>query len=174
MKCIACIDKNNGIGKNGQLLISIPNDMKYFRETTKDSIVIMGRKTLYSFKDRQPLKNRINIVFTHDKNSILNDYEYKNYNNLYFVSEKSELNKILNNYKNKEVYVIGGEKIYNLLINECDTLLLTVLDKTFDADTFFPDFTKYNFVLSDKSEDFNYEGIKYNFCIYKKQPFIFI
>ena len=60
MYAIACIDKNNGIGKNGNLLISIPDDMRFFRETTKDSIVIMGRKTLFSFKNKEPLKNRIN------------------------------------------------------------------------------------------------------------------
>lgn len=168
MECIACLDKNNGIGKNGQLLISIPEDMKFFRETTKDSVVIMGRKTLYSFKNKMPLVNRINIVFTREKNYMANLPEYKNLDNLYFVSDKNEMNEILKNYQDKKVFVIGGENIYKLLINECDVLLLTIVDKTFDADTFFPDFGKMNFKLSKISEDFYHEGIKYNFCVYKK------
>lgn len=168
MKCIACIDKNNGIGKNGKLLISIPDDMKFFRETTKNSIVVMGRKTLYSFKNKMPLINRINIVFTHDKQYMSNLPEYKGIDNLYFISDKNELNEILKNHQDKNVFIIGGENIYNLLINDCDTLLLTIVDKTFDADTFFPDYEKMNFRLTNKSEDFYYEGLKYNFCTYKK------
>ena len=56
MIAIACLDAKNGIGKDGKLLISIPEDMSFFRNTTKDNIVIMGRKTLFSFKDKMPLK----------------------------------------------------------------------------------------------------------------------
>lgn len=72
MHLIVAVDKNWAIGKNNKLMWSIPADMKYFRETTKGNIVIMGRKTLESFPQSQPLKNRVNIVITNNK-----DYKVK-------------------------------------------------------------------------------------------------
>ena len=68
MNLIVAVDNNWGIGKDNKLLVSIPADMKYFRTQTKDSVVIMGRKTLESFPGGEPLKNRINIVITKDEN----------------------------------------------------------------------------------------------------------
>ena len=166
MIAIACLDKNNGIGKDGKLLISIPEDMKYFRETTKDSIVVMGRKTLFSFKDKAPLKNRINVVFTNNDNLIS---EYKNYDNIFFVKNEIELQKILEKFCDKRVFLIGGAKIYNDLIDKCDTALITRVDKSFDADCFFPDLSKHNFKIVKESETFTYEDIKYRFVTYQKQ-----
>ncbi len=61
---IVAVDRNWAIGKNNKLMWSIPADMKFFREKTKGNIVIMGRKTLESFPQGQPLKGRVNIVIT--------------------------------------------------------------------------------------------------------------
>ena len=166
MIAIACIDANNGIGKNGNLLISIPEDMEFFKENTKDSVVVMGRKTLFSFKNKMPLKNRINIVFTNN-DTIKNDY--KNVDNIYFIKSEKELDDMLLNYKDKKVFLIGGEKIYNEFIDKCDTCLITRLNKTFDADTFFPDLDKHGFKIENKSEEYNYQDIKYQFIKYVKE-----
>ena len=68
MNLIVAVDKNWAIGMNNKLLVSIPQDMKFFRETTKGKVVAMGRKTLESFPGGQPLKNRVNVVLTSDKN----------------------------------------------------------------------------------------------------------
>ena len=68
MKAILSADRNWGIGCQNKLLISIPSDMKFFRETTTGHVVVMGRKTLESFPGKQPLKNRVNIVLTRDVN----------------------------------------------------------------------------------------------------------
>lgn len=163
MIAIACVDAKNGIGKNGDLLISIPEDMRFFRENTKDSVVIMGRKTLFSFKDKKPLKNRINIVFT--RNEKLKD-DYKDCDNIFFVKNEAELEKLLENYKNKKVFLIGGASIYNNLIDKCDTCLITELDKSFDADTFFPDLSKHGFIVESKSDNNTYENINYKFVKY--------
>ena len=70
MKMIVAVSNEWGIGFKNKLLFSIPADMKFFRETTKDSVVIMGRKTLESFPGKKPLKNRVNIVLTNHS-----DYE---------------------------------------------------------------------------------------------------
>jgi len=74
MNVIVAADKNWGIGKNNQLLVSIPADMKMFREETSGKVVVMGRKTLESFPNGLPLKNRINIVDSHPE---LKEYEVK-------------------------------------------------------------------------------------------------
>lgn len=163
MIAIACIDAKNGIGKNGNLLISIPEDMKFFRENTKDSVVIMGRKTLFSFKDKKPLKNRINIVFTRN-DELKNDY--KDCDNIFFVKNVAELDKLLENYKDKKVFLIGGASIYKDLIDKCDTCLITKLDKTFDSDTYFPDLLEHGFTVESESDNFTHEDINYKFIKY--------
>lgn len=169
MIAIACLDAKNGIGKDGKLLVSIPEDMSFFRNTTKDNIVIMGRKTLFSFKDKMPLKNRINIVFTANKN-LKNDY--KNIENIFFVSDTDELDILLNTlhmkYPEKKEFVIGGASIYNKLISHCDTCLITKLDKEFQADTYFPVLEDYGFTIINESDEYTYNDIKYKFLTYKK------
>ena len=169
MIAIACVDAKNGIGKDGKLLISIPEDMKFFRENTQDNIIIMGRKTLFSFKDRMPLKNRINIVFT--SNNKLKD-EYKNVNDIYFISNIEELNNLLdklkNDYPDKKTFVIGGASIYNKLIDMCDTCLITKLNKEFEADTYFPNLEEHGFKITKESEVYKYEDIDYQFLTYQK------
>lgn len=165
MIAIACLDAKNGIGKDGKLLISIPDDMKFFRENTKDSVIIMGRKTLFSFKDKAPLKNRINIVFTNNDN-LKNDYTQ--YDNIFFVKSTDELNEILSKHKDKKVFLIGGAKIYNDLIDLCDTALITKLDKTYDADSYFPDLESHGFKIISESDEHTYENINYKFLTYKR------
>ena len=165
MIAIACVDKNNGIGKDGDLLISIPDDMKFFRETTKDNVVVMGRKTLFSFKDKKPLKNRINIVFTNDDNL---KNEYKDYDNIFFVKTTFELNDILKKYEDKKVFVIGGASIYEKLIDMCDTCLITKIDKEYLADTYFPNLEMHGFSISNESDTYKYDDINYKFITYKK------
>ena len=73
MNLIAAVDKNWAIGLNNKLLVSIPEDMKFFRKTTTGKVVVMGRKTLESFPNGLPLKNRVNIVLTSDKNYKVKD-----------------------------------------------------------------------------------------------------
>jgi dihydrofolate reductase len=68
MKAIVAVDQNWGIGCKGKLLVSIPADMKFFRSTTLGKVVVMGRKTLESFPNGAPLKDRVNIVLTKNTN----------------------------------------------------------------------------------------------------------
>lgn len=165
MIAIACVDLKNGIGKDGNLLISIPEDQKFFRETTRDSVVVMGRKTLFSFKNKEPLKNRINIVFT---SNVQLKEEYKNFDNIYFVQNELDFDNILKKYNDKKVFLIGGEKIYFDLIDKCDTALITKVYKEFEADTFFPDLAERGFKVEKESELFTYNDINYKFITYKK------
>ena len=103
MKAILAADKNWGIGYNNKLLVSIPSDMKFFRQTTTGKVVVMGRKTLESFPNGLPLKNRTNIVLTGNS-----EYKVKD---AVIVHSKEELMKELEKYDTEDIYVIGGESV---------------------------------------------------------------
>ena len=112
MNVIVAADKNWGIGKNNQLLVSIPADMKMFREETSGKVVVMGRKTLESFPNGLPLKNRINIVITSNK-----EYEVKGAIIVHSIEEALEEIK---KYPAEDVYCIGGDSIYAQMLPYCD------------------------------------------------------
>ena len=131
MNLIVAVDKNWAIGLHNKLLVSIPADMKFFRETTMGKVVVMGRKTLESFPGGQPLKKRTNIVLTSDKN-----YKVKD---AVVVNSVEALLEELRQYNDEDIYVIGGESIYRQLLPYCDTAYVTRIDMTYQADTFFED-----------------------------------
>ncbi len=171
MNAIVCVDENWGIGKNNDLLFSIPDDMKFFVEKTKNNIIVYGRKTLFSFKNKSPLKNRLNIVFT--KNTAIKE-DYLDFDNIRFVSNRDELLKLLDEvrretgeYKSSEVFICGGESIYKLLLDDCKSIFVTKMYKSFPADSYFPNLDENkNFKLINKSEIFTYEDINYQFLEY--------
>lgn len=126
MKIIAHADKNWGIGKNNGLMFNLPQDMKFFRETTKGAAIIMGRKTLDSFPGGRPLKDRINIVLTNNQ-----DF---NRDDVIVCHTKEAL--LAEAAKYPLVFVIGGATVYHMLLNECDEALITKVDAAGDADAF--------------------------------------
>lgn len=129
MNLIVNVDKNWAIGNKNKLLVSIPADMRFFRETTQGNVVIMGRKTLESFPQGQPLKNRVNIVITRDP-----DYQVKGAVVVHSVEEAVEESR---KYEG-EVFVIGGESIYRAMLPLCDRAYVTKTDHAYQADTWFP------------------------------------
>ena len=100
-------------------------DMKFFRETTTGKVVVMGRKTLESFPNGLPLKNRTNIVLTHNKN-----YDGKG---AIVVNSMEELREELKKYNSEDIYVIGGEQIYKALVDDCDVAHITKINFAYDA-----------------------------------------
>ena len=159
MKLIAAADKNWAIGKDNSLLISIPEDMKFFRETTSGHVIVMGRKTLESFPNGAPLKNRTNIVLTRDKG-------YKK-DGAVIVHDTDELTGKLKEYAQDDVFVIGGGSIYKQLLPMCDTAYITKIDKVFDADTYIPDLDKSEeWEIAQESERFEHNEIGYRFVKY--------
>ena len=130
MNLIAAVDKNWAIGKNNELLVSIPNDMKMFRQMTTGKVVVMGRKTLESFPNGLPLKNRVNIVLTKNQN-----YQVKG---AIIVHSVEEVLEELKKYDSEDVYVIGGEQIYRQMLPYCDTAHMTKIDHAYEADAYFP------------------------------------
>ena len=161
MNLIVAVDKNWAIGKDNKLLVSIPDDMKFFRETTSGKVVVMGRKTLESFPNGKPLKNRVNIVLTRDEN-----YQVKD---AIVVHSKEELDKELAKYNSDDIYVIGGESIYRMMLDECDRAFVTYVDYSYDADTYFPNLDEMSdWKLAEESEEQTYYDIEFYFRTYTR------
>lgn len=162
MKAILCADKNWAIGKDNRLLVSIPADMRFFRQTTSGHVVVMGRKTLESFPNGQPLKNRINIVLTHNP-----DYKA---DGAIVVHSKSELLKELEKYDSDDVYVLGGSAIYSLLLPYCDTVYVTKVNFAYQADTWFTNLDLMpEWEMTEESEEETYFDIEYTFRTYRRK-----
>ena len=129
MNLIVAVDKNWAIGLHNKLLVSIPADMKFFRETTMGKVVVMGRKTLESFPGGQPLKKRTNIVLTSDKN-----YKVKD---AVVVNSVEALLEELRQYNDEDIYVIGGGSIFRPLVPYCKGGGPTKIDQPEGAETKF-------------------------------------
>ena len=124
---IVATTESGVIGKDGRLIWRIPTDLKHFREKTMGKKMIMGRKTFESLG--KPLPGREHIVLTKNK-----DYEVEE--GITLLNDFSEVEK----YKDldEEVFIIGGEKIFEHFIGDCDTLYITFVKKEFEGDTYFP------------------------------------
>ena len=166
MNIIVAVDKNWGIGYENKLLTSIPEDMKFFRETTMGKVVVMGRKTLESFPNGLPLKNRTNIVLTRRKN-------YDGHGAI-IVHDEDELMKELEKYDSEDIFVIGGQSIYEMLMPYTSEFIVTRIDKEMDADVYFPNLDKYaadgQVKVAWESEEQTDEktGTKYKFVRYTR------
>ena len=162
MNLIANVDENWAIGKNNQLLVKIPADMKFFRETTTGKVVVMGRKTLESFPNGQPLKNRTNIVLTKDRNYRVKD--------AIVVYSMDELHEELEKYDSEDIFIIGGESIYRQLVDECNVAHITKVDYAYDADAYFPNLDeKPEWRITQDSEEQTYFDLIYHFYKYEKK-----
>ncbi|WP_311695541.1 dihydrofolate reductase [Sneathia sanguinegens] len=142
LKIIVAIGKNREIGKDNKLLWHLPEDLKHFKNLTKNSTVIMGYNTYLSIG--RPLPNRKNIVLC-DK--VLNIKGVEVYNNL---------EKCLK--ENNDAYIIGGQSIYEQTLKYVTELHISYIDKEFkDADTFFPAFEKsFKLKYREAKEGFEY------------------
>lgn len=162
MNLIVAVDKNWGIGYQNKLLVSIPEDMKFFRSETSGKVVVMGRKTLESFPNGLPLKNRTNIVLTKNPN-----YQVKG---AVVCHSVEEILKELKKYPTEDVYVIGGDSIYKQFLPYCNVAHVTRIDHAYEADAFFPDIEKMpEWKLTGESEEKTYFDLEFTFCRYEKQ-----
>lgn len=159
MELIVAVSRDWGIGKNGDLLFSIPEDMKFFRTTTQGKTVVMGRKTLESLPGGRPLKNRRNIVLTRDADLQVEGAEV--------CHTPEEVRAAVADEPGDRVMVMGGAQIYRLLLDDCDKAYVTKVDASAEADSFFPDLDALDdWRLESRSEEKEHEGLRYRFCTY--------
>jgi dihydrofolate reductase len=162
MRLIVAVDKNWAIGYQNKLLVSIPADMRFFRDETSYKVVIMGKNTLESFPAKQPLKDRINVVIALEK-----DYKVRD---TLVVNSIEEVLEATKQYKSDDIYVIGGASIYRQMLPYCDVAHITKIDYEYLADTFFPNLDEMDdWVLVEESEEETYYDLPYTFCRYERK-----
>ncbi len=162
MNIIVAVDKNWAIGYQNQLLVSIPADMRFFRDETMGKVVIMGKNTLESFPGGLPLKNRVNIVIALEQ-----DYKVKD---AIVVNSIEDALKAAESYRSEDVYVIGGASIYRQLLPYCDIAHITKIDYAYLADTYFPDLDEMqDWILAEETEEQTYYDLTYTFCRYERK-----
>jgi len=149
---IACVSKDGGLGKDGELLWHIPEDMKFFRETTQGSTVIMGRKTFDSIG--RALPGRRNVVLSSSKGT-QTDVEW---------CKRDELDEVLGHTSGKK-FIIGGASLYTMFLPEAERIYLTEVDAMKPADTWFPKFDQDEWrrkvIQKGEHDDIKYEIVEY-------------
>ena len=160
MNAIVAVDKNWAIGRDNDLLFSLPTDMKRFRTLTSGGTVLMGRKTLDSFPNGKPLPKRLNIVLT--RNS-----EFAREGAVIVPDHEAALAAAADTDPDK-VWVIGGGSVYAALLSQCKRVYLTVVDAVAEgADTFFPNLEELpEWEVESVSEPIEENGLTYRFIDY--------
>lgn len=162
MNLIVAVDDHWGIGNKDQLLVRIPNDHKFFRETTMGKVVVLGRKTLAGFPNGLPLAGRTNIIMSKNPNFEVRDG--------IVVHDMEELKKELSKYADEDIYVIGGGMIYEMLLPYCQYAHVTKIDYTYQADTHFSNLDAMdNWELIGDSEEQTYFDLEYRFLLYENK-----
>ena len=171
MNAIAAVNEKGYIGKGGDLLYAIKEDMSFFVKTTKGKTVIMGRKTLESLPGGKPLDGRINIILTNNT-----EYGVEPADNVFItnsIQDTVELCQAL--FPDKEWFVIGGESIYREFIERdlVSEMRLTVVRDDKDGDTFFPNFHENEWYTYYKSmamaSNWEYVETSFYFHVIKKK-----
>lgn len=162
MNLIVAVDKNWAIGFQNKLLVSIPADMRFFRDETSNKVVILGKKTLDTFPGGKPLKNRLNIIVTRQKDLKVAD--------AIIVNSIEEAIDAAKDYKSEDIYVIGGATIYEQMLPYCDVAHITKIDYSYQADTYFPNLDEdEEWELEIESEEQTYYDLEYSFCKYVRR-----
>lgn len=162
MNLIVAVDNNWAIGNRNQLLVRIPNDHKHFREETTGKVVVLGRKTLETFPQGQPLKNRTNIILSKDAK-----YQVKD---AIVVHSVEELLEELKKYDDEDIYIIGGDSVYRQLLPYCSVAHVTKIDHEYEADAYFPNLDRdADWEIVADSDEQTYFDIAYQFLKYERK-----
>jgi dihydrofolate reductase len=162
MKFIVAADEKWGIGKNGDLLLSIPDDMRYYIETTRGKVVVMGYNTLISLPNSKPAPGRLNIV--------LADIPGLKVSGAVVCNSLDQLLKLIGCFDEDEVFCVGGGSVYRLLAPYCTAAHITKMRFDGGADTFIPNLDELDeWKVENESELFDYDGLKYSFVVYRNE-----
>ena len=162
MKFIVAADEKWGIGKNGDLLLSIPDDMRYYIETTRGKVVVMGYNTLISLPNSKPAPGRLNIV--------LADIPGLKVGGAVVCNNLNQLLQLIGFFEADEVFCVGGGSVYRLMAPYCTRAHITKMRFDGEADTFIPNLDEIEeWSVESESELFDYERLKYSFVVYRNE-----
>ena len=157
MNVIVAVDENWAIGKDGDQLIYLSEDLRRFRALTMGHPVILGRKTMATFPGGRPLKGRRNLILAR---------------NPHFAPQGGEVYptmEALLAQATEDAFVIGGASVYNALIDRCDTAYVTKIQKAFPADCWFPDLDRDPAWRAEEvSEEWEQDGVRYQYVTYRR------
>ena len=157
MNLIVAVDQNWAIGKDGDQLVYLKEDLKRFRTLTSGHTVILGRKTLATFPGGRPLKNRRNLILSRNPQFQAEGAEV--------FSSVEELVK----QADGDAFVIGGASVYEQLLPYCDTAYVTKIRAGVPADTYFPNLDQSGeWEVSEESESLEQDGISYHYVTYSR------
>ena len=163
MNLIVAVARDWANGREGGMLFHLPGDLKYFRAVTIGKTVLMGRATLESFPGRKPLPGRRNIVLTRDP-----DYSCPGAE---IVCSADEARQQIAALPPDDVFVIGGQTVYELFLDECRLAYVTRIDAAAPADRFFPDLdARPEWVRISEEPPVTENGLQYRFTIYERRP----
>lgn len=161
MNMIVAVDENWAIGNKNSLLVRIPADHKMFRNETLGKVVVLGRKTLETFPQGQPLAKRTNIILSHNENYKVND--------AIVVHSFDELMEELKKCDDDDIYIIGGASVYELMLPYCNTVHVTKIDHAYEADAFFPNLdASGEWKITADSDEQVYFDLTYRFLKYER------
>ena len=158
MNAIVVVDRNWAIGKDGNLLVHLPGDLKYYKEKTIGNVIVYGRKTLATYPGGKPLPGRTNIVLTRNP-------EYENEGCIICHSKEEVLDRV-KEYDPEKVFISGGAEVYELFFDDVDTFYVTKIDEAYDADRYFPDLDELGYKVTWESDVQEHKGTKYRFLKY--------
>ena len=159
MELIVAVYDDWGIGKDGTQPIALKADRKFFRETTRGAMVIVGRRTIEDFPGQQPLPGRVNVALTRSDSPI------PGFTVAHSPEEAAELAKSA-----PRAMVIGGGSIYHQMLPLCDTAYVTKVHACPESDTFFPDLDRDpQWHLAEVLQSGEEDGIRYEMCRYVRR-----
>src|SRR5699024_2441136 len=129
---LVAMDQNRVIGLNNDMPWHLPKDLKFFKQKTVGHTIVMGRKTFNSIG--RVLPNRKHVILTRNKN--VNFHE-----SVEVIYDISGIIDLDNNHPNDELFVIGGEKVFEQVLPIADRMYVTLIDATFEGDVYFPNFS---------------------------------
>ncbi|MCL1918990.1 MAG: dihydrofolate reductase [Peptococcaceae bacterium] len=172
MYAIVSVDQNWGIGRAGNLLKRIPEDMAYFKAMTLGHIVVMGRETMESLPRQAPLRERVNLVLSRSLPKTVNAETMNGFHICPSLDEMfQELARHENTYGELKKFVIGGETVYRQLLPYCHTAYVTKFVQRYDkADRFFPNLDEdLAWHLSETGDSRCYEDLVFHWDVYRQQ-----
>ena len=160
MIAIVAVDRNWGIGQGGEQLLYIPEDLKRFKNFTTGNTIVLGRKTMFTFPGKKPLKNRRNLILSRNP-------EFRPEGAEVFPDLDSLMAQVTDP---DNTYVVGGAQVYHTMIGQCDRAYITKIDAAYPADCWFPDLDEDpNWEVESEGEWMEHEGVKFRYVNYKRK-----
>lgn len=166
MQLIAAVDKNWAIGRRGQMLVTIPADQKMFRQETMGKVVVMGRKTLKTLPGGRPLDGRKNLILTRDPGFQIKGAD--------ICRSMDQALLTLEGYKKaglcreEDIFIIGGQTVYEQFLPYCSTAHITYIDYAYEADAYMVNLEREGWRITASGSEQTYFNLCYEFRRYER------